>query len=248
MLEREIKLRFTSAQEARDAVLAIGATLLRGRRFQDDALLDNEGEELRRRRCALRLRREDARNYLTFKGPVQPGPMKLREELETVVSDAGVLQRILEHLDLRVWFRYQKYREEFALDGVVVAIDETPIGVFVELEGTEAGITAAAAALGRTTADYILDSYYGLFMRRSRALGFRGAHDLRRARPHHVRQTLPPRLRRAGCRGGHGPHGRAGHAHSAALHLKAKPALPVAGVPLAGRILRWLAAAVTDAV
>jgi len=176
MLEREIKLRFTSAQEAREAVLALGATLVRGRRFQDDALFDTEREDLRQRRCALRLRREDARSYLTFKGPVQPGPMKLREELETAVSDADVLQRVLEHLDLRVWFRYQKYREEFALDGVVVAIDETPIGTFVELEGTEAGITAAAAGLGRTTADYLLDSYCGLFLRHREALGFRGSH------------------------------------------------------------------------
>jgi adenylate cyclase class 2 len=176
MLEREIKLRFGSAQEARAAVLAIGAVPVGGRRFQDDALFDNEREELRERRCALRLRREEARSVVTFKGPVQPGPMKLREELETTVSDAGVLQRVLEHLGLRVWFRYQKYREEYALDGVVVAVDETPIGTFVELEGTEAGITAAAAALGRTTADYILDSYCGLFTRDREALGFRGSH------------------------------------------------------------------------
>jgi adenylate cyclase, class 2 len=175
MIEREIKLRFRSAQEAREAVLAAGAAAVRERRFQDDALFDNEREELRQRRCALRLRRENARSFLTFKGPVQPGPVKIREELETAVSEADVLQRVLEHLDLRVWFRYQKYREEYALGGVVVAIDETPIGTFVELEGTEAGITAAALALGRTAADYILDSYCGLFMRYREALGFRGA-------------------------------------------------------------------------
>jgi len=176
MLEREIKLRFANAQEAREAVRALGASLVRERRFQDDALFDNEREELRERRCALRLRRERARSYLTFKGPVQPGPMKLREELETAVGDADALQRVLEHLGLRVWFRYQKYREEYTLDGVVAAVDETPIGTFVELEGTEAGITAAAAALGRTTADYILESYCGLFIRYRDALGFRGAH------------------------------------------------------------------------
>jgi len=176
MLEREIKLRFTTAQEAREAVQALGAPLVGERRFQDDALFDNEREDLRERRCALRLRREGARSYLTFKGPVQPGPMKLREELETAVADADALQRVLEHLGLHVWFRYQKYREEYALDGVVAAIDETPIGAFVELEGTEAGIAAAAAALGRSAADYILDSYCGLFMRHREALGFRGAH------------------------------------------------------------------------
>ena len=176
MLEREVKLRFGTAAEARKAVVALGATAVRARRLQDDALFDNEREDLRQQRCALRLRREDTRSYLTFKGPVQPGPMKLREDLETAVADASVLEQVLERLGLRAWFRYQKYREEFALDGVVVAVDETPIGTFVELEGAEAGIAAAAAALGRTTADYILDSYYGLFMKYREALGFRGAH------------------------------------------------------------------------
>jgi adenylate cyclase class 2 len=176
MLEREIKLRFRSAQDAREAVLAIGATLLRARRFQDDALFDNEREDLRQRRSALRLRREESQSFLTFKGPVQPGSMKLREELETAIADASVVQRVLEHLGLHAWFRYQKYREEYALDGVVVAIDETPIGTFVELEGTEEGIRAAATSLGRTPADYILDSYCGLFMRDRESLGFRGLH------------------------------------------------------------------------
>jgi adenylate cyclase class 2 len=100
--------------------------------------------------------------------------MKLREELETVVSNGDVLHQVLQRLGLHAWFRYQKYREEFAREDVVIAVDETPIGTFVEIEGTEAAITATAAALGRTTRDYILDSYYGLFVRYRDALGFRG--------------------------------------------------------------------------
>jgi adenylate cyclase class 2 len=171
MLEREIKLRFGSPHEAREAVLALGAAPVRARRFQDDALFDNEQEGLRERRCALRIRREGARSFLTFKGPAQPGPMKLREELETAVADADVLQRVLEHLGLRVWFRYQKYREEFALDGVVVAVDETPIGTFIEVEGSEKAITETAAALGRSEGDYIVDSYRGLYVQHCERAG-----------------------------------------------------------------------------
>jgi adenylate cyclase class 2 len=174
MIEREIKLRFDSASDARAAVMAAGATPLTARRFQDDCLFDTDGEDLRRQRCALRIRNDGPRSLLTFKGPVQPGPMKLREELETVVSNGDVLHQVLERLGLHAWFRYQKYREEFAREDVVIAVDETPIGTFVEIEGTEAGITATAAALGRTTRDYILDSYYGLFVRYRDALGFRG--------------------------------------------------------------------------
>ena len=66
---------------------------------------------------------------------------------------------------MRPWFRYEKYREEFSHEDVTVAIDETPVGVFVEIEGSEEGIAAMAEALGRGPADYLLDSYRGLFLK-----------------------------------------------------------------------------------
>src|SRR5687767_14819462 len=113
-MEREIKLRYASAEEARAAVLAAGATPLLGRRLQEDVLLDNEAEDLRRRRCVLRVRSEAGKSRLTFKGPVQPSAMKLREEVETVVGDGEVLLRVLHELGMRPWFRYEKYREEFS--------------------------------------------------------------------------------------------------------------------------------------
>src|SRR5688572_16653392 len=61
-LEREIKLRFDSVEEARKAVLAAGCTPRLGRRLQADALLDTDDEELRRRRCVLRVRVEDRKS------------------------------------------------------------------------------------------------------------------------------------------------------------------------------------------
>src|SRR3954465_1545523 len=165
ILEREIKLRFSSAVEAREAVLAAGATPLYGRRLQEDALLDTEDEQLRRQRCVLRVRMENGKSRLTYKGPVQPSLMKVREELETVVGDGEMLLRVFRELGLHGWFRYEKYREEFALEDVIVAIDETPVGIFVEIEGSEQGISAMAEAIGRTRADYVLDSYRGLFLK-----------------------------------------------------------------------------------
>ena len=174
-LEREIKLQFGTAADAREAVLATGATPLFGRRLQEDSLLDTEDEQLRRRRCVLRVRVENGKSRLTFKGPVQPGLMKVRDEFETVIGDGSVLLRVLEELGLHVWFRYEKYREEFAHEDVIVAIDETPVGTFVEIEGGEGGIMAMADALGRSPADYILDSYRGLFLKHREALGLTGA-------------------------------------------------------------------------
>ena len=91
--------------------------------------------------------------------------MKIREEHETIVSDGDTLLTILHELGLRVWFRYEKYREEFSAEDVVIAIDETPVGTFVEIEGGEDHINRTAAALGKGPADYITDSYRTLFVR-----------------------------------------------------------------------------------
>ena len=165
IMEREIKLSFRTPNEAREAILAAGATPLRARRLQEDCLLDTSDDQLHRRRCVLRVRLECGKTLLTFKGPVQASEMKLREELETIVGDGLLLLRVLEELGFRVWFRYQKYREEFAHECVTVALDETPVGTFVEIEGSEDGIHEMAEALRRKPADYVLDSYRGLFVK-----------------------------------------------------------------------------------
>jgi adenylate cyclase class 2 len=174
-LEREIKLKFASADEARSAIIEAGATPLLGRRLQEDALLDDESESLRRRGCALRIRSENGKSRITFKGPIQESAMKLRDEFETVVGDGALLLRIFEELGYHVWFRYEKYREEYAHEDVIVAIDESPVGVYVEIEGGEDGITAMAERLGRGADDYVLDSYRGLFLKHREALGLSGS-------------------------------------------------------------------------
>lgn len=174
MLEREVKLLFADPVSARAAVVATGATPLRARRLQEDNLFDTPDEMLRRRGCALRVRSESGKSLLTFKGPVQPGAMKTREEHETVVSDGDVLRTVFAKLGFKPWFRYQKYREEFGAEDATIAIDETPIGTFVEIEGGEDAIHAVARALGRGPSDFIVESYRSLFLERRDQCGLAG--------------------------------------------------------------------------
>lgn len=173
-IEREIKLRYNTAEDARAKVLALGVTVLRGRRLQEDCLLDTEDEQLRRARSVLRVRSDGGRSLLTFKGPPDVGAMKVREEHETVVTDTETLLTILAQVGLHVWFRYEKYREEFCAEDLVIAIDETPVGIFVELEGGEDAIHRAAGAMGHSPSDYITDSYRLLFLQSRDALGLAG--------------------------------------------------------------------------
>ena len=180
MVEREIKLEYPSVEAARAAVGALGLPALRPRRLQDDTLYDTPDGSLRARSCALRLRRDGQQAIVTFKGRPEPGVMKVRPEIETSAGDAAKTAAIFEALGYRVAFRYQKYREEFGDASCVAAIDETPVGVFVELEGEAARITALAEALGFTPAQYVTTSYAGLHGQRAAALGL-GPHMLFRA-------------------------------------------------------------------
>ena len=183
MIEREVKLSFPSATAARSALLAAGASASQPRRLQDDALYDTPEDFLRRKGCIVRVRTEHwpdngLTTTLTVKGPVQPGPVKIREEHETRVDKGEALAQVLGVLGLRAWFRYQKYREEFSAPALIAAVDETPVGVFVELEGAEDAIRAMTAALGRSTDDFILDSYYRLFHTRRDEFRLHGPHML----------------------------------------------------------------------
>jgi adenylate cyclase, class 2 len=174
-VEHEVKLAFASLEAARQAVIAAGGRLAVSRRLLDDRLFDTTDLALRRAGTALRVRRDRARAVLTWKGPVEPGPVKSREERETGVDDADVLERVIGALGYHEVFRAQKYREEYRIDVALIVIDETPMGVFVEIEADPDRIASLAAALGRTPSDFDLRSYPLLWRQwcEARGLGLR---------------------------------------------------------------------------
>ncbi len=102
---------------------------------------------------------------ITYKGPTRPGPHKSREEIEFDVSDAAALTKVLDRLGYTPSFRYEKYRTKFAAPGEpgIVSIDETPIGVYLELEGPPEWIDASAARLGFSASEYLTSSYAFLY-------------------------------------------------------------------------------------
>lgn len=164
MLEQEVKLPFPTVEAARHAVHSAGARLVVSRRLLQDRLFDTADGQLRRSGCALRVRTDRDAGFLTFKGPAQAGAaVKSREELETPVADPHTAMAIVRALGFAQVFLGEKYREEYALHGAHLAIDEAPMGVFVEIEGTPDAIDATAAALGRSRADYRLESYPRLY-------------------------------------------------------------------------------------
>jgi adenylate cyclase, class 2 len=169
-VETEIKLRMDDAEKARAAVRALGARLVRDRHFEDNLILDDAAGSLAAAGKALRLRRAAGAAVLTFKGPRQgPVALKSRPEIEAAIPDPDSFEAILGGLGYRKVFRYQKYRETYAWKDVEIVVDETPVGTFLEIEGEEAAIHEAAAALGRGPQDYLTASYATLFFSTGRS-------------------------------------------------------------------------------
>jgi adenylate cyclase class IV len=130
------------------------------------------------------------RQILTFKRPTAQqmatpssrypsfGSHKVRDEIEAQVTDSANLVRIFEGLGMRGWFRYEKYRTTYQLPtakswarDLLIEVDETPIGTFVELEGPPAAIDRAATELGYSKRDYILTNYLSLYAEDCRRKG-----------------------------------------------------------------------------
>ena len=70
-------------------------------------------------------------------------------------------------------FRYEKYRTEFTRPGHAgaVMLDETPIGDYLELEGSPRWIERTARALGKSPAEFITASYGALYREHCQARG-----------------------------------------------------------------------------
>lgn len=191
-LEIEIKLRVSDAPAARRRLRRLKAQPL-GRIYEQNTLFDTPENTLGRSGRLLRVRhvrRTDrgaaraasrgrrgsklAAGVLTFKAPAEGGRYKARQEIEVAIAPADRAERILERLGYRPWFRYEKYRTTFRLPGLPqlsVELDETPIGVFFELEGPKDAIDRGARRLGYGPEDYLNVSYYELFLQARERLG-----------------------------------------------------------------------------
>jgi adenylate cyclase class 2 len=164
--ESEIKVPVPDLAPVRARLSQNGASRVSDVHDEMNVLFDDDAGTLASSGCALRVRRARGRGVLTFKGAAAfEGAVKRREEIEAEVADADAVERILGRLGFRPKFRYAKRREEFRCVGCVVALDETPIGAFVEIEGDPAAIAVCAALLGLRHADAERRSYAGLYRR-----------------------------------------------------------------------------------
>lgn len=206
-MEIEIKLRVLDAKALRLRLKRLRAREIIPRTYESNTLYDTPAKDLTRHGKLLRIRIEtpgvkgrriptsrDTPAILTYKRPASRSRaskspaekskskrFKIREEIEVTFTDTEQLNGILVALGLRPTFRYEKFRTTYALPGIrnlKVEFDETPVGLFIELEGSTAAIDRAARLLGYSPGDYITQTYGALYLEDCRRRGAKPAHML----------------------------------------------------------------------
>jgi adenylate cyclase class 2 len=193
--EIEIKLRVQDVAAVRSRLKRLKARKISPRTYESNTLYDTSRQNLRRRGQLIRIRVErPASSFgkrqrdengpvtLTYKGPSltsrnaaktslhakSRGLFKINEEIEVSVAGGDNLTMILGALGMHPSFRYEKFRTTYALPGIQdlkIELDETPVGIYLELEGPPARIDRAARLLGYDRGDYMKETYGSLYLK-----------------------------------------------------------------------------------
>jgi adenylate cyclase, class 2 len=195
--ETEIKLQVGDLREFERKLKKLGAKRVgagNGRVHEFNTIFDTPEGGLAKHGQLLRIRTETGdtkgkasgakRVVLTFKQPTVRGVdeegarFKVREETETELTNSEALAKIFEGLGMRGWFSYEKYRTTWKLGGkerwakdLLIEVDETPVGIYVELEGPPKAIDRAAETFGFSRRDYLLKNYLTLYAEECRKHG-----------------------------------------------------------------------------
>lgn len=168
-LEIEAKLGVDSHGPLRRTLADLAAQFV-GRVTETNHILDAADGSLRSAGSALRVRTSQpadagpATTTLTFKGPVQGGGLKRREEIEVSVEDPEAMLNLLQALSFVEVMAYRKRRESYRLANCRIELDEVPmLGCFVEIEGPgEEAIRQVQQQMGLADVQHIPQSYIAL--------------------------------------------------------------------------------------
>lgn len=172
-VETEIKLKISEIDDIKRKLAYLKFRLGEKEYFETNVVFDTPERRLRKQDILLRLRRKNNQTVLTLKTAVDPRfsnrDYKIRNEVESIVSNGDNVQTMLLRLGFGVFFIYEKYREIYRKNGMIVTLDRTPIGNYIEIEGAQERIDEIARALGFDKCQYITDSYYSLFRKVKRS-------------------------------------------------------------------------------
>lgn len=166
-VETEIKFQVKDPVLLETQLSASGFHLVTPRSFESNVLYDTADRGLRSKRELVRIRNYAGRWLLTHKRIPDSGVgedrHKHRVETETELSDGTALAEVFLSIGLIPVFRYEKWRSEWSDGEGHCVVDETPLGVFAELEGEASWIDRVAEQLAIAPEEQLTLSYGRLF-------------------------------------------------------------------------------------
>ena len=166
-VEIEVKFRVADGPALEHKLDELGFRQITPRTFEKNVLFDTPDRALRALQSILRVRQYGERWVVTHKClPKDNDPTgrhKRRVETETEVKDGEAMATIFTQLGYSSAFTYEKWRTEYADHEGHCVIDETPIGLFAELEGPEEWIDTISRKLKLEPSELITLSYGRLF-------------------------------------------------------------------------------------
>ncbi len=175
-IEIEAKLKVDSLPEVGKKLKKLGAAFLR-EIVQRDYYLDDAKASLTRTDRCLRLREEftarSSKAILAYKGEREKGKFKKRLEVQTEISDAQSVRKMLAAIGYSEILVYEKKRQLWVYGGCEICLDELPLlGNFIEIEGdSEKRIAKVQKELGLSALPHIKESYATLMEQALRDLG-----------------------------------------------------------------------------
>ncbi len=163
-VETEVKIPVNDLEIVRSLLEESAAKCIEAMARETNTLYDTAQRQISQQGHTLRLRSYAGRSVVTHKGAINYlGSIKIREELEFAVDDLETFAAFLEKLGFQPSLRYEKDREEWRIDDMLITLDHTPMGDFVEIEGQIAAISGIAEDLDLSLDDAVRGSYLSLW-------------------------------------------------------------------------------------
>lgn len=174
--EIEAKFYLTSLEAYKNRLESNNLKLVQTQIHEYNLSFDTPNFDLLHKDCILRLR-QDSVAKLTYKGTSDSSSgVTVRQEIEINVNSFDNARIFLEALGYCIHWKYEKYRTTYTYRNLIITIDETPIGVFTEIEGESTeSIREIAEKLKLNWNSRILSNYLADFLcvKKSLQLPFR---------------------------------------------------------------------------
>jgi len=134
MIEVEVKARLKDPKRVERSIIALGASPI-VIEAQADTYYIAPDRDFSKTDEALRIRVQDNKCFLTYKGPKMDKISKTRKEYEIEVNDADCMGNILSSLRFTPVAIIVKKRKKYRLGDFIISLDEVRnLGDFIEAE------------------------------------------------------------------------------------------------------------------